>query len=173
MDNDQTTEQGTLDDLCAAKSRYVDKTLKWYQGHATWPRLAFRSAGVIVIVLSLSIPFLAAASGQALSVGVPVASLLIAVLTALNGFFAWQKTWEKRISAQLTLEGLVALWETEISAARRLENSQEGYERALRATQELIDRTRSMTVAETGAFFSSIKFPDLPAGEKGETATGP
>ena len=153
----------SIDELREIKKNYTDKTWEWYRDHTGWPRIVFRLAGVTVIVLSLTIPFLAAAKGEWLEIGVPIASLIIAILSSLNAFFAWQKTWEKRITIQLTLKGLMAAWETEITTARRSENLQEGYEIALRATQDIIENTRLLTVGETGAFFSSMKFPDVKA----------
>jgi hypothetical protein len=162
---EQPRQRISIDDLCRIKADYVDDTLKRYQQHATWPRVVFRLVGMTVIVLSLGIPFLAAADGSWQTVGVPIASFLIAALTALNAFFNWQKTWEKRMSMQLTLEGLVANWETEIAAAR-LKEQGEGFDRALKATQELIARTQAMTVAETNAFFASIKFPEVSSGQR-------
>ena len=161
----QENADDPIDELCKIKKNYVDKTWTWYCDHSTWPRVVFRLTGVTVIVLSLSIPFLAAAGGKLLTVGVSVAALSIAILSALNAFFAWQKTWEKRITTQLTLEGLIAVWETKIAEARRATDEKDGYQFALKATQELIDNTRSLTVTETGTFFASIKFPDVgPAG---------
>jgi Protein of unknown function (DUF4231) len=162
LDN-QNPSTGSIDELCEIKSRYVDAMLKWYRDHVTWPRVVFRFAGLTVIVLSLAIPFLAAAKGDFLSVGVPIASFIIALITALNAFFAWQKVWEKRISICLTLEGLMAEWETEIAAAKRDSDPVTSFDKAFKATQDLIDKTRSMTVAETGAFFSTIKFPESPS----------
>jgi len=157
----------SIDELYEIKKNYIDKTWIWYRDHSSWPRIVFRLAGVTVIVLSLSIPFLAAAKGKWLEIGVPIAALTIAILSALNAFFAWQKTWEKRITIQLTLEGLMAAWETKMAAARRSEDSKEGYEMALQATQDLIENTRSLTVTETGTFFSSIKFPDVKSSKTG------
>ena len=172
MDN-QNLSSNSIDELCKIKSKYVDAILKWYRDHLTWPRVVFRFAGITVIVLSLAIPFLAALKGDFLSVGVPSASFIIALITALNAFFAWQKVWEKRISVCLTLEGLIAAWETEITAARRDSDPAASFDKALKATQDLIDKTRSMTVAETGAFFSTIKFPELSSSGEGKKSGTP
>ena len=161
MEKTRENLNASIDELCAIKQKYVDTTWNWYRDHSSWPRIVFRLAGIGVIVLSLSIPFLAAAEGDWLKYGVPAASLAIAILSALNAFFAWQKTWEKRISIKLTLEGLMAAWETEIAAARHAGSGEKGYEAALRATQDLIERTRQLTVAETATFFTDIKFPEV------------
>ena len=166
MEKSHENSGDAIDDLCDIKKKYVDKTWAWYRDHSSWPRITFRMAGMTVIVSSLSIPFLAAAGGDWLKLWVPAASLIIAIVTALNAFFAWQKTWEKRITIQLTLEGLIAAWETKIAAARRTNDTDEGYETALQATQDLIENTRSLTVSETANFFADIKFPDVKASKQ-------
>lgn len=166
MEKPQEYSGDSIDDLCDIKKKYVDKTWIWYRDHSSWPRIIFRLAGTTVIVLSLSIPFLAAAGGDWLRYWVPAVSTIIAILTALNAFFAWQKTWEKRITIQLSLEGLIAAWETKIAAARRTKNAEEGYKIALQATQDLIENTRSLTVSETANFFADIKFPDVKSSKQ-------
>ena len=160
MEESHEKIDASIDELCDIKKRYVDKTWIWYRDNSSWPRIVFRLAGITIIVLSLSIPFIVAIEGQWSKIGVSAAALLIAILSALNTFFAWQKTWEKRITIQLTLEGLMAAWETKIVAARRFENPKEGYETALQATQDLIENTKALTVSETTDFFTNIKFPD-------------
>ena len=155
-----------IDDLCKIKKHYVDSLHSWYRTHATWPRVIFRITGTTVITLSLAIPFLASAKGNYLEVGVPIASFVIALLSALNAFYSWQKMWEKRISSQLAVEGLIAIWETEIAAARRETETEKGYERALKATQELIDKAKVLSVGETSSFFATLKFPEVSSARK-------
>jgi hypothetical protein len=66
------------------------------------------------------------------------------------------------------LEGLVALWQTEIAAATGEADPRKSFERALKATQELIEKTQALTVAETSVFFANIRFPVVPV-ERGPT----
>ncbi len=98
----------SIDELCDIKKRYVDKTWIWYRDHTSWPRIVFRLAGILIIVLSFSIPFIAATEAQWSKIGLSVAALLIAILSALNTFFAGKKTWEKRITIKLIIEGLIS-----------------------------------------------------------------
>lgn len=160
MEEVEENKYTSIDELCAIKEGYVDKTYNWYRDRSTWPRITFRLAGVTIIVLSLTIPFFAAAEGKWSEIGVPLASLSIAILSSLNAFFGWQKMWEKRITTQLTLEGLMAAWEIKIAAAKRTQDLEKGYVAALQATQDLIENTRSLSVSETASFFTNIKFPD-------------
>jgi hypothetical protein len=160
MQTEKLIQANSIDDLIEIKINYVDNMLKWYGDHVTWPRIIFSSAGITVIVLSLGLPFLSTLEGDLGKLWVKIASFMIAVLTALNSFFNWQKTWEKRVLLKLTLEGLVAQWEAEIIAANAVSDPKIGFERAFNATRELLEKTRATTATETGSFFAGIKFPD-------------
>ena len=144
----------------------MDAALRWYDARSTWPRLVFRTSGVLVIVASLALPFLAAAGGELTKISVPIASMLIAVTTGLNSFFGWQKSWEKRITAKLTLEGAIALWETHMDAAKNIADTAKAYEAALTATQDLVKSTESLTVGEATQWFTGQKFPDATTEKK-------
>lgn len=157
-----------ITELIRIKTGYVDEQLHWFQKHKTLPRICFRVAGIVTIVFSLSIPFLAAAGGTFQTVGVPVFALVIAVLAALNSFFAWQATWEKRINGELTLKGLIAGWEVKMTDANHNSDSQRGYQKALDATEELVDAAHALITTGTNAFFSNIKYPDI-SGDKQNT----
>jgi hypothetical protein len=161
MPTDKLIQVNSLDELNEIKIHYIDNILKWYSYHVTWPRIIFRLAGTTVIILSLGLPFLSTLEGDLGKQGVRIASFMIAVLTALNSFFNWQKTWEKRVMLKLTLEGLVAQWQAEIIAAKAASDPKSGFERAFTATRELIEKTRATTATETGSFFAGIKFPDV------------
>jgi hypothetical protein len=151
-------EPDGLAELVRIKEEYVDANLNWYIRRATLPRVAFRLAGLLTIGLSVSLPVIAIYASAA----VTGASLAIAILTALNSFFAWQRTWEKRIRIRMELEGLIAHWQTEMAAARELGDHRQCFEQALTATQQLIARTKAVTTTETSAFFASIRFPEGP-----------
>jgi hypothetical protein len=139
METDQLIQANSIDELSEIKIRYVDNILKWYSDHVTWPRIIFRLAGIVVIVLSLGLPILAMFEDKLGKYWVLIASTTIAVLTALNSFFNWQKTWEKRVMLKLTLEGLIAQWEAEIIVAKAASDPKSGFDRAFKATRELIE----------------------------------
>ena len=152
MQTDKLIQANSIDELCKIKIHYVDNLLKWYGGHVNWPRIIFRLAGITVISLSLGLPFLSTIGGNLGKYLVMSASLVIAVLTALNSFFNWQKTWEKRVMLKLTMEGLVAQWEAEIIAANADSDSKSGFEIAFNATRELIERLAPRLRRKRGLF---------------------
>jgi len=146
--------------LHCIKKEYAEKTLLWYKKKRKFPGVCFRLVGIVIIILSLSIPYLSAAGDELLSIGVPIASLIIAVFTALNSFFAWQTMWEKRVRGQHALEGLIAVWETKMVDAEHFADSKERYRKAIDATQELVNATRELMETGTNLFFANLKFPD-------------
>ena len=150
----------SFDEFRRIKKQYVDDACGWYEKHWKTPWLAFRAAGIGVIILSLSIPFLAAAQK---SVSVSVAAFCVAVLTALNTFFSWQGAWEKRVRLWRTLKGLSAMWEIKIAAASAIVDVEARRKEALEATLTLIEETKRLDVGETEALLTRIKFPE--AGE--------
>ena len=142
------------------KEKYVDQTRIWYERNWKMPWLLFRGTGICVIVLSLSIPFLTAAGDLVPFWSVSVSALGIAVLTALNTFFAWQATWEKRIRLWRTLESLSATWEARVEAARAISDKEAARKKALDATLSLIEETGKLDVGEAEALFAKINFPE-------------
>ena len=171
MVNSASLPDQAIDQLCEVKKSYVDETLRWFRTHQTLPAILFRLAGVTVIVLSLALPFLAAAGGEFAARGVPIAAFLVAAAAALNSFFQWQGTWQKRLNIQLALEGWIAIWETKLLEARRQDDPRQGYRLALEATQDLIEKTRSIQVTETALLFSKTMFPEPITGK--EKSGGP
>jgi hypothetical protein len=161
MTEEMENLDSAIQELYRIKEDYAVENLEWYRNHRKLPGLLFRLAGIVIIALSLSIPFLSAARGRYLSTGVPIASLIIAIVTALNSFFAWQPTWEKRVRGQHTLEGLIAVWETKMVDSSQSLDSEERYRKAINATEELVDATRVLIETGTNTFFKSIKFPEI------------
>jgi hypothetical protein len=48
-----------LHELEAAKNKYVvEEQLRWYENHVRQPRFFFSLSGIIIIILSVSIPYL-------------------------------------------------------------------------------------------------------------------
>lgn len=119
----------------------------------------FRAFGVLLILLSVSVPFLSTLEGVWRTVVLPAVALSIAALTGLNSFFQWQAQWQGFRHTQFALEYLLAKWEMEIIKARHHPDEQQAVEIALTATDMLLDRAREATASETGKFFEGIQLP--------------
>jgi hypothetical protein len=121
--------------------------------------ILFRAVGVLVILLSISVPFLGTLEGIWRMVILPLTTLLIAALTGLNAFFQWQSQWQGYRQTQYTLEYLLAKWELEIIRAKHCPDPKEATEVALAATHLLLDQAREITASETSGFFAGIQLP--------------
>jgi len=71
-------------ELRRIKVDYVDRTLRWNATRSAWPRVIFRISGVLIIVTSLALPFLAAQSpdNEIAKASAPIASLVMPLLRA-------------------------------------------------------------------------------------------
>jgi hypothetical protein len=167
----QLTSETTslITELHAVKSEYVDKALDWYKKRASWPRILFRISGTLVIVASLSIPFLSAAaiSGESTTAisgaklfNVNVAAFVTALLTALNSFYSWHSTWQKYLTTQLLIEGFIVTWQMEMVLARANSDRQKADDLAFAATSKLVEQTKEVITGEAHKFFANIKWPD-------------
>jgi Protein of unknown function (DUF4231) len=132
---------------------------KWYSTHKTWPRIMFRGGGMIVVIGSLTLPTIAASSMQYREILLTIVSLAVAVLSSLNAFFRWDATWRSRTRAAYSLQGLLATWEFNLSAAKR---SKEPERCALQATESLFKDAFALVGSETDEFFANIRWPEAP-----------
>ncbi len=150
--------ESLLTDLIPLKETVV-QTRNWYRDHAERPMLLFRSAGVLLILLSVSIPYLSTLEGVAKEVLLPIFSLLIAALTGLNAFFQWQSQWQRFRQTQYQLEYLLTRWEFEITQAKHQPEHSLAVEMATAATARLLDQAHEITAQETGEHFKGQQLP--------------
>jgi hypothetical protein len=155
---DRTRFTQILQELSELKGAVV-KTRNWYQRRAPRSMAAFRTVGVIVILLSVSLPFISTLEGSWRTVALPLVSLLIAGLTGVNAFLNWQSQWQSYRQTQFTLEYLLQRWELEVIQARYHPNEEEAIGMAYAATQSLLEQARQATASETEKFFKGIQLP--------------
>ncbi len=99
----QTNEHQQMDERFRAllgaletiKNQYVAEAgLKWYDKHIWVPRFFFYLSGTLLILLSVSLPYLATLEGPWRTIVLPIVALAVAGLTGLSSFF---KAWFKRV----------------------------------------------------------------------------
>lgn len=144
----------------------VEDRCNWYKTHRYVPWLLFRAFGIATIVLSVSLPFLVNSSGIYKTHWAPVAALSVAALTSLNAFFAWHKSWEKRVRVWLTIHSFIAIWKTQIIEAKRHAKVKKGFQMAFRATQDLIEKTNELEIREAAELSAKFKLNDFSSGKK-------
>jgi hypothetical protein len=137
----------------------------WFKQHARPRMIFFRVVGVLVIALSVSVPFIAAQTAPWKDMVVSLAALTIALLTGLNSFFRWEHAWQSYRQTQYALDHLLALWELRIVEAKHQANTQKAIEMAIRATEQLLLDARAITSAETSEYFKQVQMPQGQVGK--------
>ena len=146
-------------ELWAMQDKYFNRLLRRYSRLATEHRLFFRAIGMLIILLSVSIPFLTTLDGVWKDIALPVVALLVAGLTGLTAFFHWEQHWKSYRQAQFSLLHLLAIWELEMTEARHAPDSQQAIARAVAATRELFNQAAAVSSAETEEFFKRLQAP--------------
>ncbi|HYT45828.1 MAG TPA: SLATT domain-containing protein [Methylomirabilota bacterium] len=149
-----------LKELTAIKDTYIVKNkIQWYKKHIERVGIFFRLSGVLVIILSVSLPFFTTLEGFWKTTILPFVALLIAALTGLNAFFQWQSDWSGSYQAHIALEHLLSIWELRITEAKQETNVQEAIQKALKATEQLLDGAKEIAATETEGAFKNLQFP--------------
>jgi hypothetical protein len=151
--------ESVLVELTRIKDDFVVRKLNWYKEHGWRPRWLFRVSGVLIILLSISIPFLTTLEGVWKTVVLPAFALVVAGLTGLTSFFRWESDWKGFRQTQFALEYLLAEWELKILAARHQADKQQAIAMAVEATQQLIASSHKMTSSEVEEFFKRVQIP--------------
>jgi hypothetical protein len=168
MDQDQQPRAFLLQDerflsvltaLTRIKDEFVVQKLNWYTAHAKTPMLLFRVSGVLVILLSVSLPLLATLEGYWKTLILPVVALLVAGLTGLTSFFHWESGWKGYRQAQFSLEYLLTTWELQMTEASYQTDAQEGINQAFQATRQLLQATQTTISAEAEEYFKRVHIP--------------
>jgi hypothetical protein len=150
------------------KKRFVDENYHWYRTHKRVPFLAYRLSGILVIVLSVSLPAIAAMPFDRKTLVLSIMSVVIAALTGLNSFFRWDRTWRSRALCQYDMEWLVARWELELQNARLIiSDVHERRQHVYRATRELLRNVANVSDSEVQGFFGRLQFPPTDQASKG------
>lgn len=136
--------------------------IAFYQKRAPRRRMAFRASGFILLVLSISLPFLTQAAPSVWqSLVASTLAWLIALVAAANSFFGWQKAWQLYTQTQLTLQFALSEWELRTAEARAAATDEEG----MKVLQDALPRlTKSVSEAisnETAQYFEGVKVPDV------------
>lgn len=161
-DNQQNDEHfiSALKELTAIKDKYiVEHKLQWYEKHLRWPKILFRISGALVIILSVSIPFLTILDGFWKTTVLPLVALVIAALTGLNAFFRWEGDWKRDLQAHIALEHMLSIWEVQITEAKQEPDVQKGIAKVVQATKQLLDNAKDITATETEEAFKLVQFP--------------
>lgn len=152
--------QQYFDDLRRQKELYADAALKFYSQRITPFRVLFRLTGALVILGSVSLPYLAQTTTETNRTAISLVSLGVALLTSLSSFFGWHLTWQKRVTATVALEHYIANWEIDMVKASR-EDYAKAKEDTYLATSHLFTQVFVTVSGESQTFFAQLKPPQV------------
>jgi hypothetical protein len=138
----------------------VNKLRDHYDWRAKWHRRLFRFSGILVIVVSASLPLLAGFSYPGKNVVIAVSGVVIATATALRTFYQWDQMWALLRRTHFGLIEASNQWRLAFGRAEATTDPAEREQRAYEATEALLAKIESIRSAETEKFFSSLAFPE-------------
>lgn len=149
-----------LKELETLKEEFVVRKIGGYRKATGLARLRFRTAGVLIIVLSACLPLLSTLrEGIWISIVLPIVALTIAGLSGLSAFFHWESNWRGFSQTRFMLEYLLKTWELKIIEAKYETDPQKAIDTAMQATKQLLDETRAVTSDESEEFFKRTQLP--------------
>ncbi len=137
----------------------VEDIKEWFRKHSLRPMLLFRIVGLLIIIMSISLPFLSSQKGWILTTVLPLVSLMIATLAAINSFFQWQTVWQVHRQTQYSLEYLLRRWSLEITEAKCKSDRGEAVRFAIEATRRLLKEAQTVSSSASTEFFESLELP--------------
>lgn len=147
-----------LEELGQFKQEVV-QTRDWYKAHAPQPMRWFRITGALLIILSVSVPFIAGQTAPWKDTVLSLMTLTIAALTGLGAFFRWEYAWQSYRKTQYALDRLLNMWEFKIVEARYQVDPQRAIDMALRSTEQLLQDAAAITSSETAEYFKQVQMP--------------
>jgi Protein of unknown function (DUF4231) len=150
-----------LEQLRKIKEYHVNRKLKWYKKNGKTHKIYFRVSGVLIILLSTSIPFIASRNFSAKNIVLSIFALIIAALSGLISFFHWDHSWRNYMQTYFALKHLASEWEMSIIRVEQETDLQKAKESAINATVQLLNNARLVTKTEAADFFKHIESPQV------------
>ena len=136
--------------------------LAYYKVRAPKRRLAFRVSGFLLLVLSVSLPFLTWVAPETYQASVAsTLSWLIALVAAASSFFNWQRTWQGYTQTQLTLQFLLTDWELKTAEARAAGTEADGIMILREALNKIVAGVTEAVSQETAQYFQGVHVPQV------------
>jgi hypothetical protein len=136
--------------------------IAYYKDRAPKRRLAFRLSGFLLLVLSVSLPFLTWVAPESSQATVASSlSWVIALVAAASSFFNWQRAWQGYTQTQLTLQFLLTEWELKTAEARAAASAEEGVAILREALKKLVTGVTEAVSQETAQYFEGVHVPQV------------
>jgi hypothetical protein len=155
-----------IEEARSIKERNIDPRIDYYKTHTIRPRLLFRCAGILTILLSIILPAVSVASFPFKEFALSGMSITIAALTGLSSFFRWERNWRGNLTGKMAIEQYCATWELELTNARLRIADDERITHVYKATSDLLVNVRNVVSSESEGFFSNLQFPQQDSAKK-------
>lgn len=149
----------------------VENLRAQYDWRAKWHRRHFRFSGILVIVVSASLPLLAGFAYPGKDVVIAVAGVVIAIATALRTFYQWDQMWALLRRTHFSLIQAFNQWELDFGRAESLDDPVRREELAYETTNNLLKKIDSLRTTESEKFFNALAFPENGNGVRSLRAT--
>ncbi len=143
--------------------------ITYYKEGAPKRRLAFRVSGFLLLLLSISLPFLVGISPAGYQASVAsTLSWVIALVAAASSFFNWQRAWQGYTQTQMTLQFLLTEWELKTAEARAAGTDGEGVMILREALNKLVAGVTEAVSQETAQYFEGVHVPQVQTVQGGQ-----
>ncbi|MCK2242663.1 MULTISPECIES: DUF4231 domain-containing protein [unclassified Crossiella] len=148
--------------------QYVIDLRDRYRFRSRWNRRFFRFTGILVTVLSISLPLITVISFPQKDLTIAVIGVAIALSTGLHSFYQWDKNWGLLRRSDFKLTEAYSAWELEMHHAQSLVDGPNKEQRRYDATKALLDKASVIRGKESESYFDALQFPQKPGptGEK-------
>jgi hypothetical protein len=164
-DGSQLCVGDDYEEIAALVDRYVVHDRNWYRHRARVVRRWFRLFGVGVIVLSASLPVIAAVDFKDSQFVITLVSVLVAALTALRTFFQWDGQWRVLKVADWKLTALLGAWEADVCS---LNGQAPARTEVSKRTRLLLDEAGKVIDSEASSFFTAVTWPETGGSSSGK-----
>ncbi|MBP2478700.1 hypothetical protein JOF53_007572 [Crossiella equi] len=152
--------------------QYVIDLRDRYRFRARWNRRFFRLTGILVIVLSISLPLITVLVFPYKDLTIAVIGVAIALCTGLHSFYQWDKNWGLLRRSDFKLTEAYSAWELEMLHAQSLVDGPNKEQKRYDATKSLLDKASVIRGKESESYFDALKFPQKPGIEPAKKPEG-
>jgi hypothetical protein len=134
----------------------VLKDKVWYRTSSKVNYYAYRISGILIILLSSSLPLLTANTFMHKDLIISIVGILIAVISSLISFFKWNDIWKADSFAFVELKNALAIWEFKMLNAKSENTESKKIEMSKKATIELFTFLQSIDTKNNAEYFKHL-----------------
>ncbi|AOS63918.1 DUF4231 domain-containing protein [Actinoalloteichus hymeniacidonis] len=152
------SDPGPTPDLHELAEAHVLELRERYDWRAGWHRRFFRISGMLIIIGSASLPLFTTLDYANKEFVLSTLGVVIALLTGLQTFYRWDRSWATLRAAESSLTQLHWEWLLEQESATSLTGDAVEQQRRA-ATEALLAGVREVRARESEDYFAELRFP--------------